>query len=133
MTYALASGLQSAVYERLASDPAMDAVPVFDAVPQAAPDLYVALGHEDAVGRDDASGRGARHDLRLSVVTTRDGYAAAKAAAATVCDVLLAGDLALTRGRVVSLRFLKARARRDEGERTRRIDLWFRARTDDDN
>jgi hypothetical protein len=29
------------------------------------------------------------------------------------------------------MRFLRADARRDEGEGIRRIDLWFRARTDD--
>jgi hypothetical protein len=133
MTYAMGAGLQAAVYGRLASDPRLDGVPVFDAVPQAAPDLFVALGPEEVLGRADASGHGARHDLRLSVVTRREGYAAVKAVAGTVSDVLLSGVLPLSRGRVVSLRFLKARARRDEGEGTRRIDLWFRARVDEES
>jgi hypothetical protein len=133
MSYAMGAGLQAAIYARLASDPALDGVPVYDTVPQAAPDLFVALGPEEVLGRADGGGQGARHDLRLSVVTRREGYAAVKAVAGRVSDVLLAGGLTMTRGRVVSLRFLKARARRDEGEGTRRIDLWFRARTDEAN
>lgn len=136
MTYAMGGSLQMAVYSRLVADPALDAMiggAVFDAVPQAAPDLFVALGPEDVLGRADATGAGARHDMRVSVVTRREGYSAAKAAAARVSDALLGTKLTLTRGRVVWLSFLKARARRDEGEGTRRIDLWFRARLDDDN
>ena len=134
MTYALGESLQMAVYGRLAADPALDALvggAVYDAVPQVASDLFVALGHEDARGRSDASGQGAVHDLRISVVTRRESFLSAKAAAAAVSDALLSGTLAMTRGRVVSIRFLRARARRDEGEDTRRIDLWFRARTDE--
>ncbi|TFL18595.1 DUF3168 domain-containing protein [Jannaschia formosa] len=136
MSYAMGASLQTAVYTALAADPALGAMlggAVYDAVPQRAPDLFVALGPEDVAGRDDISGRGARHDLRVSVVTKREGYSAAKAAAVLVSDALLSAELVLTRGRLVSLRFLKARARRDEGENTRRIDLWFRARLDEDN
>ncbi|MEM8851729.1 MAG: DUF3168 domain-containing protein [Pseudomonadota bacterium] len=133
MTYALGESLQMAVYSRLAGDVALDSLiggAVFDAVPQAAPDLFVALGPEEVRGRGDASGQGAVHDLRVSVVTARDGFLAAKNVAARVSD-LLSEALPMTRGRMVSMRFLKARARRDEGEGTRRIDLWFRARLDD--
>ncbi|PWJ19150.1 DUF3168 domain-containing protein [Jannaschia seohaensis] len=136
MTYAMGASLQTAVYGTLASDPALDGMlagAIYDVVPQRAPDLFIALGPEDAVGIGDATGQGARHDLRISVVTKREGYSAAKAAAVLVSDALLGAPLSLTRGRLVSLRFLKARARRDEGENTRRIDLWFRARVDDDN
>ncbi|WP_371153685.1 DUF3168 domain-containing protein [Jannaschia sp. 2305UL9-9] len=136
MTYALSDGLQMAVYSRLASDGPLDDLvsgAVFDAVPQMAPDLFVALGPEQVTDRSDQSGDGSRHDMMISVVTTRGGYMAAKRAAARVSDSLLSADLVLTRGHVVSMRFLKARARRDEGEGTRRIDLWFRARLDDDN
>ena len=134
MSYAMAASLQTAVYSALAADPALDALvagAIYDLVPQKAPDLFVALGQEDAVARDDASGAIVRHDLRVSVVTTREGYAAAKAAAVLVSDALLSAQLVLTRGRVISLRLLRARARRDEGEDTRRIDLWFRARLDE--
>ncbi|MEM9795795.1 MAG: DUF3168 domain-containing protein [Pseudomonadota bacterium] len=134
MTYAMGEGLQMAIYTRLAGDPTLDSlVPgaVFDAVPTMAPDLFVALGPEKTRDRSDVSGAGAWHDLRVSIVTTRPGYLAAKRVAARVSDVLLDGALTLTRGRVASMRFLKAEAKRDEGEGTRRIDLWFRARLED--
>lgn len=136
MTYAIGESLQMAVYSCLSTDPTLDALvngAVFDAVPNAPPDLFVALGPEQAVDRSDKTGNGARHDLQISVVTTRDGYLAAKTAAALVSDALLSSTLLMSRGRVVSMRFLRAKARRDEGEGTRRIDLWFRARVDDDN
>ncbi|GIT91819.1 hypothetical protein JANAI62_22760 [Jannaschia pagri] len=135
MTYAMGNSLQMAIYSRLASDPALESLidgAIFDAVPQVAPDLFVALGPEDVTDRSDQTGSGARHDLRISVVTSRDGFMAAKAVAAQVSDSLLSAALVMSRGRVVSLRFLKAKARRDEGEDTRRIDLWFRARLDDE-
>lgn len=134
MTYAMGESLQMAVYGRLAGDPSIDATvggAVFDAVPEAAPDLFVALGPERVTGRSDSGGEGAIHEVRVSVVTRRGGYIAAKAVAALVCDSLLGTELAMTRGRLVSMRFLRAEARRDEGEGTRRIDLWFRARLDD--
>jgi len=134
MSYTMGESLQTAVYGRLIADPAVDALlggAVFDSTPEAAPDLFVALGHERAVGISDASGQGAIHRMRVSVVTRREGYIAAKMVAAAVSDALVGNELPLTRGRLVSMRFLRADARRDEGEGIRRIDLWFRARTDD--
>ena len=44
----------------------------------------------------------------------------------------MAGLPALERGRVITLNFLKARARREEAGQIRRIDLTFRARVHDD-
>ena len=102
---------------------------VFDAEPDGAPDLYVALGPERVVDRSDGSGAGAEHLFRVGVVTTRDGFAAAKRAAARVSAVLEAG-LALPEGRLVALAFRGARARRDRRDGTRRVDLTFRARTE---
>lgn len=134
MTYAMGESLQVAVYGRIAGDPAIDAAvggAVYDVVPDAAPDLFVALGPERVTGQSDSGGDGAIHQMRVSVVTRRGGYVAAKAVAAMVCDSLVGADLTLMRGRLVSMRFLRAEARRDEGEGTRRIDLWFRARLDD--
>lgn len=134
MTYAMGESLQVAVYARLASDTSLDALvkgAIYDSVPDLAPDLFVALGPEQVAGRSDVTGGGAVHQLRISVVTSRSGYIAAKAVAARVSDVLVDAALPLTRGRVVSMQFMRAQARRDEGEGTRRIDLWFRARVDD--
>lgn len=135
MTYALSHPLQTAVYQRLAADAALRALVgphVYDQLPPGAvPSLYVALGPEVARGRSDQTGMGSEHDLLLSVVTDADGFATAKAAAAAISDSLLNAPLTLTRGRVVSLRFLRAQARRREAGERRQIDLIFRARVED--
>ena len=134
MTYAIGASLQTAIYERLVGDAGLRSIvgsAIYDAVPQSAPDLFVAIGAERVSARNDASGTGALHELQISVVTRRNGYADAKAAGAMVSDALDAAALPIARGRLVSLRFTRARASRDEGETTRRVDLWFRARVDD--
>ncbi|MBP1805510.1 DUF3168 domain-containing protein [Rubellimicrobium aerolatum] len=136
MTYALSRAVQAALYQRLATDAPLRAL-VGDAVhdqlpPGLPPSLYVALGPETVRDRSDQTGRGSEHDVTLSVVSDGAGFADAKAAASAVCDALLGADLTLTRGRVVFLRFLRAQAsRRDNGD-TRRIDLIFRLRVEDD-
>ena len=134
MTYALGQGLQVAIYDRLIRDPGLDAVisgAVYDTVPDVAPDLFVAIGQEKSRAQSDGTARGAIHEVQLSVVSRRSGYSEAKGVAGMVSDLLVDADLTMVRGRVVSMRFLRAQARRDEGEGTRRIDLWFRARVDD--
>lgn len=133
MSYASGAALQAAIYEALTGDAALRAIvgaAIHDAEPDAPPDLYVALGPERARGRSDATGSGAEHLLRVSAVTTRAGFASAKAAAARISEVLDGARLTLGRGRLASLRFHDARALRDRGARTRRVDLTFRARTD---
>lgn len=133
MTYAVAHALQAALYQRLADDAALAALVgphVHDALPTGSiPPLLVALGPETARDRSDATGRGAEHDLAVIVLSDEGGFAAAKVAAAAACDAILAPGLALSRGRVVALHFLRASAAR-EGAR-RRIDLTFRARVED--
>ncbi|MFO6463672.1 DUF3168 domain-containing protein [Jannaschia sp. KMU-145] len=134
MSYALSEGLQAAIYTRLTADAELGSLvgaSIYDAVPDAAPDLFVALGQENARAAGDASGQVTTHDLKVSVVTRTAGYVTAKRVAARLSDLLSNADLTLPRGRMISLRFRLARARRDEGEVTRRIDLWFRARLDD--
>lgn len=129
MSYGMSLALQEAVFARLSD---VLTVPVFDALPDDPPDTYALIGVEDVVGLRDASGHGARVDFTVSVVTGPTGFAAAKAAAGMASDALLAADLALGRGQVVALEFHKARARRLESGRVRRIDLRFRAWLDDD-
>lgn len=135
MTYALAPALQAAVFARLAAHAPLAALVgphVYDSLPPGTvPPLYVALGPEVARDRSDATDRGAEHDLAVAVVSEAQGFAQAKAAAAAVCDALLDADLALGRGRLVLLRFLRAQAARPSGG-ARRIDLTFRARVEDD-
>lgn len=131
MSYATAQALQTAVYQHLTGDPAlsdMTAGAVYDALPPGdIPPLYVLLGDETVKDASDQSGGGAWHRLVISVVSDAAGFAAAKTAAGAVCDALVGADLALTRGTLVTLTFLKARALRVGTGDARRIDLTFRA------
>ncbi|WP_407496083.1 DUF3168 domain-containing protein [Pseudooceanicola sp. MF1-13] len=135
MSYALSLALQQAVYAALSSDTTLQALvgtAIFDAPPAGSiPSLYVSLGPEVARDRSDAGTSGARHDFTLSVVTDAGGFDQAKQVAAAISDRLVQSIGPLTRGRVVALNFLKARARRDEAGQQRRIDMVFRALLDD--
>ncbi|UXX81638.1 DUF3168 domain-containing protein [Roseovarius pelagicus] len=135
MSYAASAALQAAIYGRLTSDAAIGALvgdAIYDALPAGPlPDTYVALGPEDVRDRSDASGGGAWHRFIISVVTEEAGFHAAKTLAAAIGDALVDASLVLDRGRLVGLHFHRARAKRESGGQTRRIDLTFRARVDD--
>ncbi|MEM0945811.1 MAG: DUF3168 domain-containing protein [Pseudomonadota bacterium] len=136
MSYGMAAALQEAVYQRLAADTALvtqvgDAI--YDVVPPGdVPGTYVSLGPEDVGERSDQTHHGAEHRFVVSVVTDAAGFQTAKAAAGAVSDALIDAPLILSRGRLVGLDFLRARARRVRQGETRRIDLTFRARLEDD-
>lgn len=134
MSYSVAGALQAAVYQQLRADGALAALvgtAVYDAVlPGTLVGTYVSLGPEDVADASDKTGEGAVHDFVISVITDAAGFATAKAAAAAVSDALVGADLALARGRLVGLWFLRAKARRVEKADTRRIDLVFRARVE---
>jgi hypothetical protein len=135
MSYAVSSALQSAVYDALISDPALNGLlgsAVFDALPTGnVPETYVSLGDERVQDASDQSGDGALHRLDIYVRTSLPGFATAKAAATAVSDVLQNANLPLTRGRLVYLRFDRAEARRVGTNATREILLRFRARVED--
>ena len=135
MSYAMSAALQSAIYGQLASDPALQGLvgdAIYDAPPAGVlPETYVSLGPEDVQDRSDASGGGALHTFTVSVSTENDGFQKAKDVAAAVSDALVDQELNLSRGRLVSLRFWRATARRVDASRRRRIDLRFRARVED--
>ncbi|MEL6452024.1 MAG: DUF3168 domain-containing protein [Pseudomonadota bacterium] len=135
MSYAVSAALQSAVFAALSADAGVVAAvgdAVYDALPGGTlPSLYVSLGPETVRAEDDKTGGGTAHRFVVSVVTDVPGFHAAKEAAGAVCDVLHDADLALTRGRLVSLRFDRARAVKIDQGAGRRIDLTFRARVDD--
>lgn len=135
MSYGVSGALQSAVYQRLLGDAALGAIvgnAIYDAVPAGTvPATYVTLGEEDVVDRSDKDVGGALHTFIISIVCDGSGFATAKAAAGAVSDALLTPMPALSRGRLVGLWFLKAQARRVGTGTQRRIDLRFRARTED--
>ena len=136
MSFAMSGPLQMAVYGALSADGALGMIvgtAIYDAVPSGAlPAIYVRLGSETVTDASDCSSAGALHRLTVSVITTAPGFAQAKAAAAAVSDVLHGGDLTLSRGRLVYLRFERAKAARVESAATRQIDLRFAARVQDD-
>lgn len=135
MSYGVSAALQAAVYQALIADAQLGALvgsAIFDAVPAGSlPALYVTLGAEDVRDRSDRTGRGAEHSLTVSVVTEAAGFLIAKQVATAISDVLVDAALTLSRGRLVALKFYRARARREGTGGIRRIDLTFRARVDD--
>jgi hypothetical protein len=130
MSYGVAAALQAAIYQRLVAE--MPGVSIFDAPPTGgATGTFVLIGPEDAVDASDKTGNGAEHWLMISVITDAAGFLAAKTVAVAVSDALIGAALSPERGRLVSLRFQRAVARRlNEGE-ARRIDMTFRARVQD--
>lgn len=136
MSYAVSGALQAAIFAALSADAALSTLvgnAVYDAVPSGSvPTLYVQLGSETVRDASDQSGAGSVHSFTVSVITTSPGFASAKAAAAAVSDALHEANLALARGRLVSMRFERATARRIDAASARQIDLRFRARVQDD-
>jgi len=140
MTYALAWPLQEALYRMLTTTPEIDVFferRVFDAPPPfegaAAPaGLYAVIGDEVVEDWSTATDHGAEHRIVIAVNAPRLGFAEAKQAAGAVADALLAGGLAPSRGRVVSIGFVDAKTRRDEAGALRRIELRFRVVVEDD-
>ena len=128
MSYAAAAALQTAVFQRLSTAPALAGVAVHDALPPTPPGLFVLIGPEDVRDASDKSGAGADHRLSVSVISDAEGFLAAKTVAVAISDVLAAVPPTLTRGRLVSLSFERAVARRIDEGTVRRIDLTFRAR-----
>ncbi|MEM9708442.1 MAG: DUF3168 domain-containing protein [Pseudomonadota bacterium] len=136
MSYGMGAALQEAVYQRLSADTALLGLvgpAVFDALPQGPlPDVYVVLGREDVRDRSTQTSQGALHRFTVTVVGGAGGFQRAKEAASAVSDALVGVDLALDRGQLVSLCFLRAQARSANAGAARRIDLNFQAIVEDD-
>ncbi|MGR3464721.1 DUF3168 domain-containing protein [Limimaricola sp.] len=135
MSYAMAEALQAAIHARLtAHAPLTDLLgdAIYDALPAGPlPPLYAVLGAERVRDRSDATAAGAAHDFTISVIGDAAGFRAAKRAAAAICDALSGPPPDLARGRLAAIRFLRARARRSGSGDARRVDLTFRARSDE--
>lgn len=129
MSYGAAAALQAAIYQRLAGWPALAGVSVVDALPAGnRPATFVLIGPEAVLDRSDKTGAGAEHRLEISVISTATGFLGAKTVATEVSAALDDAGLTLTTGRLVSLDFQRATARRLGEGAARRIDLTFRAR-----
>ena len=135
MSYGVSAALQSAIYQALSADTVLTGLvgsAIYDAAPTGSvPALYVSLGPEDVADASDQTGHGARHDFTVSVVSDAAGFLTAKQVAAAISDVLVDASLSLSRGRLVGLYFVSAKARRVQDSDVRRIDLKFRARVED--
>jgi hypothetical protein len=128
MSYGAAPALQQAVFLRLTSWPALAGIATHDAVPPNSAGTFVLIGPEEARDQSDKTGAGAEHQMVISVITDASGFLSIKTIAASISDALIGAPLALSRGQLVSLFFVRASARRIEEGETRRIDLTFRAR-----
>ncbi|AXQ93233.1 DUF3168 domain-containing protein [Cereibacter azotoformans] len=132
MSYGAAAALQAALFQRLAAWPDLADVPVHDALPKGGGrGTWVLIGPEEVRDVSDSTGGGAEHRFTISVISDAAGFLEAKRVAASVSDALEDASLALGRGRLVGLRFLKGTARRLASGGARRIDLIFRARIED--
>lgn len=131
MTYAMSGGLQRAIYQMLVGSSDLQSRvgdAIYDVVPAGQlPPTYVSLGPEDVRDWSDKTGRGARHDFTISVVTEAAGFQTAKIVAGAVTDALTDAHAVLERGTLVVLTFRRARAIRIEDGTMRRIDMSFRA------
>lgn len=131
MSYGMAAALQAAIFQRLSTAEGLAGVTVVDALPRGAGrGTFVLIGPEEVTDASDRSGPGADHRLTVSVISDAAGFEAAKVVAGAVSDTLVDAQLVLLRGRLVGLRFVKARAQRIDAGAARRIDLVFRARVE---
>ena len=135
MSYAMSFALQQAVYGELTTDAVLVGLvgtAIFDAPPIGTPPpLYVLLGTEIVKDRSSNTTDGAAHDFVVKVVSDGAGFGAAKEVAGAVCDALAGAPLVLSRGRLSSLGFRKARASRGKAPEGRQILLTFRAFVED--
>lgn len=132
MSYAATAALQEAVYTTLTMDSAVDMLTngaIYDALPPGSvPPIYVSLGPERVKDASDVVGDASVHDFPITVVSDTAGFHTAKTIAAAVSDALTGAEMTLSRGTLIGLNFLRARARRvGDG---REIEVWFRAHID---
>jgi len=138
MTYALSEPLQRAVFEALLGDATLSSFvgsDIYDApLPLEVangPSEYVTLGGESVRDASSGSEDGALHDFTVIVHSNASGFMISKQIAGAICDVLLDAQLPLARGKLVYLRFLKAKADAGIPPARRTITLNFRAFVED--
>lgn len=136
MSYGPTQALQAAVYQLLSTDAGVTmhvGTAVYDEVPPGpVAGTLISLGEAEVRDLSDKSGGISEHRFVVSVISDAEGFALAQDAATAVSDALVDATPALSRGRIVSFSFIKARARRVRAGQVRRIDLTFRAIVEDD-
>ncbi|MCF8484792.1 MAG: DUF3168 domain-containing protein [Rhodobacteraceae bacterium] len=131
MSYGAAAALQAAIFTLLSGAPTLAGASIVDALPPGAGrGSFVLIGSEEALDASDKSGGGAEHRISVSVISDASGFLTAKTLAAAVSDALVDASPAMSVGRIVGIRFVKAVARRLEDGDVRRIDMTFRARVE---
>ncbi|MEM6385770.1 MAG: DUF3168 domain-containing protein [Pseudomonadota bacterium] len=135
MSYGASSALQVAVYQLLTADVALTALvgsAIHDEVPPGpVSGTFISLGEGEVRDLSDVTGGLAEHRFDVAVISDAEGFQTAKAVAEAVSDALVDAAPVMSRGRVVNLSFVKARARRVRAGQTRRIDMTFRAIVED--
>ena len=120
MSYAGSSDLQAAIWSVL--EGALP-VPVHDAPPPGPlPEMWVSVGAEEGRDASDATGPICDHRLRIEVRGETAGFAALKTLAADVSDALGGPPPALPEGRIVWVRFRRARTASSARGRAVRMD-----------
>lgn len=138
MSLALSGELQGEIYNALIGDAAVTALvggEIYDAPLPASGTVpsgeHVTLGEEAVKPFGSVTSSGGVHDFDVVVHSTANGFAAAKVVAAAVSDVLVDANFSISGGHLVSLRFVKAKAKRGLAPELRRIEMRFRAVIED--
>ena len=138
MSMALSGELQGAIYGALTGDSALVALvgaEIYDAPLPSGGSLplgeHVTLGEEVVKPFGSVTSSGGVHDFDVAVHSTANGFAAAKVVAAAVSNALVDVNLTVVGGHLVSLRFVKAKAKRGIAPELRWIEMRFRAVVED--
>ena len=131
MTMALSAPLQTALFAELSAAPELATLSgrIYDDAPHQSADAaeaYVTIGDETVSAWDTATESGAIHDVVIRIYSPVRGFLSPKQIAGSICEVLCEGSLALSRGAVITTKFVSAQTKREEQGALRRIDLTFR-------
>ena len=134
MSLALSGEFQGAIYGALTGDVALNALvgsEIYDAPLPSGGALplgeHVTLGEGVVKPFGTVTSSGGVHDFDVVVHSTANGFAAAKLVVAAVSNVLVDANLSVSGGQLVSLRFVKAKAKRGVAPELRRVEMRFRA------
>ncbi|RMD49139.1 MAG: DUF3168 domain-containing protein [Alphaproteobacteria bacterium] len=134
MSARLGPEVQAAIHAMLSADAAVSALTggaIHDAPPPGpVPALWVRIGEERVRDASDASGRAAVHEVVVEVSAEAGAFAAAKEAAAAICDALEGRAPALSGASAGPIGFVRAEARRARDGR-RLVRLVLRLRVDE--